>query len=108
MFGVASDPVAAAAAAVNYPASPSSGLDYIPSNSGVGPYATQASISAPVLSLPVPVLNNPQSYVSPTTGLTYATTAASATSPLGGLSTSTVLLGGLGILAVVLLSMKKR
>lgn len=107
---------AGAAGGAAYGPSPSGSVAvYAPSSAGSsGPYASPADLaimpSSPSLvsSSAIPVLNNPTSYVSPATGTTYVTTAASATSPLGGLSTTEILLGGLGLLGIVLLASKKR
>lgn len=68
---------------------PVTGIPY--ATSGVGPYATQAAISAPVLSLPAPILTNP----------------ASSPLNLSGVSSTTLLLGAIGLVAVVLIAKKR-
>jgi hypothetical protein len=89
----------------NYPASPSSGLDYIPGISGNPtpmPPTTQAyQVSSSGV---IPVLNNPSlSYL--TTGAAVPTTALSAA--LGG-STIWWLLGGAALVGAVALMGKRR
>jgi hypothetical protein len=98
-----------------YPASPSSGVSYVGSGYGTLPSEVSSdtydtSPTGPASPVPsvassgvIPVLNNPQTSYLTVSG-SIPTTAASATSPLGGLSTTTVILGGLGVLAVVMLA----
>jgi hypothetical protein len=84
---------------VSYPASPDSGLTYIPND----PYAsvTYGSTSYPSSAI-IPVLNNPS--ISP---LSYGS-MVSTSGPLGGLSMTEILFGGAGLLTLVLLAGKKR
>lgn len=91
-----------------YPASPSSGVLYIPSG------AETSSDAGPIGASPIPnstgftsVLNNP-SVSMLSSGQLVTTTLASATSPIGTLSTGEVILGGLVFVATfVLLDGKK-
>jgi hypothetical protein len=109
MFGVAADPIAAAGATVNYPAAPGSGLDYIPSTAP-NEYSPSGASSYWGTGI-TPVFNNPQSSplsIPSVFGVnTIPTTAASATSPVGGLSMSTIIVGGL-VVAALLVVMKKK
>ena len=109
-FGVPIGIADFSAPTVPYPALPSSGAVYIPS----GAETSLPGDASPIAASPVPnssgfitVLNNP-SVSTLLNGQTITTTAASATSPIGTLSTGEVILGGLGVVAAfVLLAGKK-
>lgn len=114
-FGVPIDLVNFSQPTAQYPASSASGISYTGAGSVPVSYddTSPTGPSSPVPSVAssgvVPVLNNPQtSYLSlpsfayPTGAV--PTTLANATSPLGGLSTTELILGGLGVLALVMVA----
>jgi hypothetical protein len=134
-FGVPTDLVDfTAPPPVNYPASPESGLTYaptpnVPAGYGYGPSPDggvaiyPAGAATPDVFVPkgltnpqasqlpgsgvISVFNNPASSPLSMQGQSLPTTAASASSFLGGISSTTLLLGGLGLLAAIMIAKRR-